>query len=246
MSETTGIAAVIAVLSAVVSGALALWNTRALQRRQERLGVDAVFRRYRDPLLRSATDLQGRIFNIVAQGFMNYYRFGTPFEQTYALDHTAYLVADYFGWVEILRTEVQFLDAGDKTETAMIQRKLELIAQSFLTDNPNEGRLRLWRGQQRAIGELLMTLEGGDPRHRETLGYARFSKRLGDPEFAAWFDGLRTDIAALGDPTNLQATRRLVRIQNCLMDLIVVLDKGTGRVPVSDLRRLEDSDLTEC
>ena len=67
--------------------------------------------RYREPLLRAASDLQSRIYDIVGQKFLAcHLQQGGPADQEYACRNTMFVFAEYLGWVEILRRGVQFLD----------------------------------------------------------------------------------------------------------------------------------------
>src|SRR4051794_15877726 len=54
--------------------------------------------RYRDPLLHAAFELQSRLFNIIGLDMFSVYVFGRQGrERDYAIHHTAYLIAQYFG-----------------------------------------------------------------------------------------------------------------------------------------------------
>ena len=81
---------------------------------------------------------------------------------------------------------------------------------------------RLFRGQQRAIGELMIS---GSPRDggAECLGFATFTRCLRDPEFASWFDALREDIDLIARERGRHEDR-LRMLQGALVDLIEFLD----------------------
>ena len=67
-----------------------------------------LMRTYHDPLLRSAVDLQSKLFNILKLHLLDkWYNKGTEAEKEYAIDNTLYVIAEYLGWVEIVRREVQ-------------------------------------------------------------------------------------------------------------------------------------------
>ena len=71
--------------------------------------------RYKEPLLRSAYDLQSRLYNILKQGFLDVYLSkGDDREKTYAVENTTFAIAQYFCWSEALRREVQFTDLEDQ------------------------------------------------------------------------------------------------------------------------------------
>lgn len=195
--------------------------------------VEEVMSRYREPLLRAAFDLQSRIFNIIRQEFLvRYGVHGRDHEQAYARDNTLFLFAEYFGWVEILRRDVQFLDLGDVERNRLLVERLESIADTFAADRHSiaDPGFRVFRGQQRALGEL-MTSPGDDvdaPRP-QCVGYAQFRARLADDaRFNDWFRPMADDLAALmSDET--PGYERLTKLQHALIDLIAFLDDPPRR-----------------
>lgn len=191
--------------------------------------VEELMTRYREPLLRAAFDLQSRIYNIIKQQFMVFYGAeGREHEREYARDNTVFLFAEYFGWVEMLRRDVQFLDLGDVRKNHLLVKRLEGIGDTFSSSDPNapDPTFRILRGQQRALGELMIpTSSGADgaPR-RHCIGYAAFVGRLReDPVFARWFEPLCGDVSALVEE-DTSGSPRLTRLQHALVDLIEFLD----------------------
>jgi hypothetical protein len=89
----------------------ALTLNRAALERQE--ASEDLVRRYREPLLLAAFDLQARICNIVEGGFVaRHMGSADPEEHRYAQASTLYRIGDYLGWIEVLRRGLQFLDPG--------------------------------------------------------------------------------------------------------------------------------------
>lgn len=203
--------------------------------------LDDLMARYRDPLLRAAFDLQSRLYNIAEQGFLGrYHTDQDPEARDYAVTNTLYVIAEYLGWIEILRREVRFLDLGDQQRNRAAVDLIDDVRQAFLTDRYPAG-LRLFNGQQRAIGELMseQSTSPSDGKVRlECIGYAEFVTRLREPDFARWFARLRTDIDAMADasPAELE---RLVALQNALVDVVEFLDREHTRLPAGDRRKLE-------
>lgn len=180
-------------------------------------------RAYRNPLLRAAYDLQSRIWNI-HRGFR-----GRGDEQDYFVANTLYVIAEFFGWLEIVRREAQFLDLADERETAALKDALDRIQGTFAsTSRRRADSLYVYRGQQRAIGEL-MIVELAEPRPsgaRSTcLGYAAFVERMESPPFATWLARPRERISDLTGPD----LARLVEVQHALIDLIDRLDPDRVR-----------------
>lgn len=240
--------AALALVSAIASGLLASRAAKQSHDLDKRSRLDTqienaehVLRQYRDPLLDAAQTLQSRMFNIVAQSYLvRYLHSGDPDEERYARDYTLFAVAEYLCWVEIVRRELRFLDLGD------VQRNRQLLAhltqtQVTLQSDAIDSPLRIFRGRQRAIAELMMvpTAASDGPRS-ECLGYAAFSRRLRtDDEFASWFARLNDDIDDIAEGSR---NYRLVRLQRDLVDLIDFLDPGSVRIPPGYRNRLPSTD----
>jgi len=205
--------------------------------------VEELMSRYREPLLRAAFDLQSRIYNIIEQRFMVRYGVdGRVHEQRYARDNTVFLFAEYFGWVEILRRDVQFLDLGDVERNHLLVQRLEGIGDTFAASDPDivDPSFRILRGQQRALGELMIPsradVDTGSRRY--CVGYAAFRGHLDDdPAFADWFRPLCEDVSALVDEET-RGFPRLIRLQHALLDLIEFLDDPPRRFLRERCRKL--------
>jgi hypothetical protein len=243
---TAIIAAIVAVVSAVIS-IYGQWRIARLQhqfaeqqeQRSQEARAQALIAKYRDPLLRSAFDLQSRLYNIVEGTFLNIYRSKYEGSKRYALDNTLYVVAEYLGWVEILRREVQFLDLGNVDQSRELNQIIYGVRDVFLTSK-YPFVFRLFNGQQRAIGELMMTLRKPDEHsaNYECIGYATFSQKLHEDErFAAWFSNLIYDFECLvREPREYY--KRLVVLQNNLIELIDFLDPDGVRYSTDERQKI--------
>lgn len=214
-----------------------------LKRRRDReTHISELLSRYRDPLLGAAFDLQSRLYNIVRLDFLEDY-FGSPEPgaREYARDSTLWLIGQYLGWTEILRREVQFLDLGEASANRRLQGRLQRVAQAFATDDEALTPVfRLFRGEQRAIGELMIA--PADAHGRVTcLGYADFSVRVRRDPLRPWFARLEQDLVRIAAmPYDCP---RLVHLQRSLVDLVDLLDPERIRYPDADVRgRLPHSD----
>lgn len=204
--------------------------------------AEQLLSRYREPLLWSAHALQGRLFNAVRPGFLNdFLHCGDPDDERYTRDYTVYVLAEYLCWVEIIRRDQQFLDLGDVERNKRFFGFLDRITYiAAALDTP--AQLRLFRGQQRAIGELLLVrVEDGDGSRYESMGYAEFCERLDtDSRFASWFTRLRADVDVIA-AADYDGNRRLVRMQHELIALIDFLDPDQARLATPN-RALLDPD----
>lgn len=213
---------------------------REVQARKVRLSD--VMSRFREPVLRSAVDLQSRLYNIAVNRFLQRYYFGSESDRSYATTSTLYVIAEYFGWVEILRREIQYLDLGDLHANKSLTDSLERISDLFLTDRIDDA-FRVFRGEQRAIGELMLVKRRfDDPFRYECLGYAAFSDRLTDDAFARWFARLTADVERLANHEHA-SQRRLHELQHALVDLIDFLDPDFARVPERRRQKISGAPL---
>jgi hypothetical protein len=242
--------AVVSLLGAVLAGLMTMWSAQRTRRYESLLDAqqkaqtkaeqaEAVLSRYREPLLAAAHNLQARLYNIVENQFLDYYlQRGDPEHQRYARDYTVYVLAEYLCWAEIIRRDLRFLDLGTVADNRRLVELLEASQRALSRETP-AGPWRLFRGQQRAIGELMMTAtDRTDAARHESLGYVQFCDRLDQGAgFAAWFARLRNDVDDLAT-TNPADHVRLIALQNALVDLMGFLDPDQLRLPAKYRDRL--------
>jgi hypothetical protein len=133
------------------------------------------------------------------------------------------------GWVEILRREARFLDLGSTKSNQHIAELMEKITEIFFDDN--YGVFLLYRGEQRAVGEIMIAPRTGDnSSDLECIGYATFVQKLREPDFMYWFQGLHEDMTNVIHNPDVN-TERIVLLQHALIDLIDFLDPNCVRIP---------------
>jgi hypothetical protein len=237
------VSAGVSVLGAVAAGLMATWSAQrtrryerlldAQQRAQDKAEqAEAVLSRYREPLLLAAQNLHSRIYSIVRNKILsNYLHCGDPDLERYGRDYTVYVLAEYLCWAEIIRRDLRFLDLGAEERNRELIRKMEDI-QLAMADPGLPRALRLFRGEQRAIGEMMM-IPAGNPEsaQNESLGYVQFCHRLDDdPNFANWFHRLRDGMDQVAAADEAEQAR-LIKVQHTLVNLIEFLDPQQLRLP---------------
>jgi hypothetical protein len=219
------------VFATLVTIALAVRQSRTtadLERLKRSLEAEAraeeVLTRYREPLAAAAFDLQSRLYNILELGFLTNY--GEPHPRSEdALRTTLFRMAQYFGWTEILRRDIQFLSFPEAEHTRQVAHLQFEIAKRFLTDDYGPA-LMTWSDEQRAIGEQMIVEEHGKVL---CMGYARFRNEC-DGAFEPWCDRLRSELTQDG------ARERLREVQHLLCALVETLDGNRVRY-TQDLTR---------
>jgi hypothetical protein len=233
------ISAVIAVLGAAATAALG-YRVQAQLKSREHMDYMG---RYRDALLWAAFDLQSRIYNIlrgfevsrrpddrrgVLQAFLVE---GTDRQADYFRRSTAFVFAEYLGWVEIFRRDLQFIDLGDSKANRQTISLLATISETVNAASTSETEcFRIFRADQRALGEIMIDPDS-KPGERRCLGYAAFCSMFSSGGAAAeWIQELidHVELTAHGPD---KAQDRLTRLQHQLMDLIDLLDPEAQRFP---------------
>ncbi|MEV0250845.1 hypothetical protein AB0H76_29920 [Nocardia sp. NPDC050712] len=212
-------------------------NRASIDRRE---ASDGLVRRYREPILLAAFDLQARLYNIVETDFMRrHMNSSDPEERLYAQISTLYRLGSYFGWIEILRRGLQFMDLQEQGRTHELVERLDRISHAFGdTHRFPTSALRVFRDQQRAIGEIMLEPIEDELRRHDCIGFATFVERFdGEPTFTRWFARLGAEVADLMEPAPARLDR-MIELQRALVDLIVFLDPRGVRFPAAHLKRL--------
>ena len=180
--------------------------------------------RYREPLAVAAFDLQSRLYNIVEQGFLDLY--GADHSRgEISLQTTLFRIAQYFGWTEILRRDIQYLSFPEADATRRVVQLQSDVAEAFRSDKYGQAMM-LWADEQRALGELMIVEE-----HDKimSMGYAAFSEQC-NGVFKPWLDRLRVELPLP------EAQERLRDAQHLLCELVETLDADRVRYE-EDLER---------
>ena len=238
MDALTLVSAVVALAGAGVAAMLGYWAQRRLRALEQRNLMDA----YGASLAWAVFDLQSRLFNVLrghvldrdpdrGSGFLtSFLTRGSPGDGEFVRRSTVFVLAEYLGWVEIMRRDVQFLDLGRSRTNRAVMVGISDIGAALNKISSDSNELRLFRAQQRAVGELMIH-PGGEPGRRRCLGYAEFCARLdADDAFRAWFQPLLDDVDRLAADVG-PALPRLRDVQNKLVTLLDLLDPRADRFP---------------
>jgi hypothetical protein len=234
----TWVSAGVALAGAVVAAVLGYWQQRRLRTMEKRNLMES----YGASLAWAAYDLQTRLYNVLnghrldtspgpGRGFLTVcLTHGTPHEAEYVRRSTVFVLAEYLGWVEILRRDVQFLDLGRSRTNRAVMTKISEVGHAISRMSEDSNALRLFRTHQRAVGELLVHPDG-DPGRRRCLGYAEFCQRLDTDEvYLGWFQRLLADVDELAADAG-PSVPRLETVQKLLIELIDLLDPKAERFP---------------
>jgi len=164
---------------AIASGVLTIYSDERKDRRER----ERLLRKYHDPLLLAAQDLQARLYNLTENALLTFLH-GSQDHQDCLVIYTAFLFGQYLSWTYVLRQQAQF--AGFATEergrTRTLVNLLGRIQQCLNSDAWGEAEypFLLWKGHQIAIGELMTvpsTLAVPDSAGGVCMGFAEFTRK---------------------------------------------------------------------
>lgn len=191
-------------LSSVIGGFVGasvrfLFDVLLPQQLQQRREIIAVKRKYAAPVFAAAADLRDRFDNMIrlvqrveAEGWLS-----STHPSNYYYYSTLYVVAKFFGWLQILRRTIVYLDFTSVKETRRFEKFLKAIEDGFtdpdlLIPSPSGSPVNtsdkwIFRFWLQAIGDLMLTRENEDYR---VMDYAEFYTKIVNPEqqdFREWF-----------------------------------------------------------
>src|SRR3954454_11674035 len=223
MDAGIAVALVTSTASILIAAATAVWtrtqnrdlemlkHNLAQQVRQEeqQAAVKATLAHYREPLLEAARDLQHRLRNITKDQFLLYLD-GPRRDAT--IQTPLFRLARYFGVLESLYSELNYLKFETAEETRYVASLLAEIGRAFASDKYDRtggfetSKFMIWREEQRAMGEIALWRTGEGT--RQVVGYTEFVKRL-TSDSSEWFEAFRRDLEGGG---GMSRSERLVHI----------------------------------
>jgi hypothetical protein len=216
---TAIVIAVIALAGSVLSTIVTVFGAPALQARRD---AKKVLETYREPLLAASYELQARLYNILQLKFVEKYIIDdTAGKRDSAVESTLYVFAQFFGWREIIRREVQYLRFSRDRHTREIGQLLQDIGETFLSDRYGS-QFMIWRVEQRGLGERMIVSSDSK---MTCVGYASFIERR--PTMQEWLRPLENDFENVADG----GRERLTELQHLLLELVRKLDDKQKRYP---------------
>ena len=171
---------------------------------QKRREAIVIKRKYSTPLLLAAEALRNRLENMIkfidrieAEGWLSRDELSNP----YYLLSTLYVVGILFGWVEILRRTVVYLDMANVKETKKFELFLEAIEAGFSApgllgelDARVSGDRWVYSYVLQAIAEKLIIKPSENANDYRTVGFGSFQQLLDNSQDQAlqqWLESLK-------------------------------------------------------
>ena len=266
------ISLVASITVAIASGIITAYNDDRKARRE----TDALLRKYRDPLLLAAQDLQARLYNLINSNIItNFMRREEEWQDTLFI-YTAFLVGQYLSWTWILRRQAQFLcfASDKKSRSQNLISNLDKIKACFNEDSNGraEAPFMLWKGHQAAIGELMSVADDKEGGQMYCMGFSTFthkwkaaglvmqarqeqaeisSVKTPNPnvDFRKWFRPVEDGIRTIHDARqrgDRTPENRLRRLQHLMLDLAFELDPDGVRRNANEMGRVAAAPRCHC
>jgi hypothetical protein len=214
---------------------------RSFEDWKHRRALDALYRKYRDPLLLSAVELSNRLIEILEEHPADFLTLNVLSGQSpepshdaerdhyflrYKYQSTVYRLAAFLAWLELYRQDLVFLDPPSTGVTGVLQGHIQDIrgdlADGHLntaSDWINYADALIFREEQRALGETMIGTVGGV---RSVIGYGAFVAILESPTSPShrW---LKTAINFLAEPGAHSQDFRLERYRRLLIHLFALV-----------------------
>lgn len=246
----------LSVLSAAVGAAASVittiikdyWFSRSFELWKQRQALDVLYQRFRDPLLLTTRELASRVSEIIGHYPPNYFashvaslrpprqlknNIEDEYFQRYKLVSTIYRACAFFGWLELYRQEITFLQSRSNELTSKLDQAIADIrtdwADGHLNDDDDWEKWEdtlVFREELRAIGEAMIEPRGAS---RAVMGYGKFCQLFEGAEDSStrrWAMVVANFFVGQGS-TDLDF--RKVRLQRLLVHLAVLVEFLGGK-----------------
>jgi hypothetical protein len=186
---------------------------RLTWRREQHTRQRQLLATQRDPAVRAINELQGRLWVILSTNAANYRYVKQQGNEEYYIQSTAFLIAQYFAWSELMRRQIAALDYSD------LSVLLEEVSEAFAHGGPG---FQIYALEQREVGERLMAHMKADS-DTAIFRYSDFRDMIAANKPAESILALRNRSQYLLDHVK-EETDRAKRIQNSLVDLLDFID----------------------
>ncbi|MGY2134474.1 hypothetical protein ACW9KT_19760 [Hymenobacter sp. HD11105] len=221
---------------------------------KEKKELERISKKYKDPILLSATELVRRIsefktrykkvalrytkvnlFNKV--DYLQANKSDDPYYIKYRIISTIYRFCAFFGWLEIYRQDITFLDSHSKNERfkslEIIEKIREEIADGQKNNEEGYSDVLIFRDELRAVGEGMIEVINGQ---KSIIGYGKFLSLIVEFETDNKYIWLRPVINFFTEFKSEKDFRvkRFENLSSNLKELIYCLDSEYYNMRVKD------------
>jgi hypothetical protein len=143
------IIAVISMVGALMATLFTGYMTYVADEQKRRREIKGEVRKYSDPLLVTAHDLQDRLWELLETRITKFDRENPNGKENLEL-FTCYLLAQFLAWIQILKVNTQFLAFSEDKSTSNLRKVLYKISDELSTSRYDRSgwEFRLWPNWQ--------------------------------------------------------------------------------------------------
>jgi len=194
----------------------------------------AIKRKYTSPILLSAQSLRDRLENIIKNIESIEKQNWLPAEggQNYYYKSTLFVVGQFFGWVQILRRNIVYLDFAVTKETQKFERFLNLIENGFTnpalyeqakTGLPHQSQDKwVFKYILQSLGALMVTHDEQGHRAIDYVAFCKLYESSDGDDFRSWFSHLEEIFKGLN--ANDVRFKRIIAIHIVINSFVDYLD----------------------
>ncbi len=202
---------------------------RLTWKRDQRVRQRQLLATQRDPAVRAINELKSRLWVTLTTNAQNYHYTKSLGRESYYIESTAFLVAQYFAWSEVMRNFIAALDYRD------LSSLLDGVSDAFSHGSPG---FQFFRLEQREIGELLIAARKADS-ESAMFRYSDFRELVTSPQPSDCLGRLIKHTRQLFAHLDRESARA-TRIHNTLVDLLDFVDPDNRWVPTDRRGRLPE------
>jgi hypothetical protein len=242
----TAVGALITTTGTLIALFLKEWFfARSFEEWKSKRSLEAVYRKYKDPIVLAAMELCNRLEEICKEYPTDFLKTEfirgvaelpsrssavDPYYNRYKLQSSVYRLCAFLGWLELFRQDVVFLYDGKNRINRKVEEAVKGIRSDLADGHLNDAEdwkkwcdALIFREEQRAIGESMITVGTNG---RVVLGYGEFSQIVtaSPPSGKSLWLKVATHFLIDLEPYKDFRLIRMKRLIGHLVDLIEALD----------------------
>lgn len=216
---------------------------RSFERWKDNRTLETIYRKYRDPIILSSTELCSILIQICENYPPDFLKpnllkshpdrmiensADDNYFQKYKLASSVYRLCAFLGWLELYRQEVVFLDTGRNDLNKKLEESLNEIKNDLADGQINKAEdwlnwsdALLFLEVQRAIGERMIPNAGNS---KGIIGYAKFSELFDSEQEKEQDYWIKIATNFFLFPTKGSKDFRIIRIKRLIVHLVNLLE----------------------
>lgn len=231
--------------------------TTYFENRREKKSLDTIYKKYKDPITLSAIEVSSRLIEIHSfypTVFLNeevlklkassLSKNSTEDEhfRKHKLISTIYRLCSFFGWLELYRQEITFLNSSNNRKNRKLEKCFQNIRSVFADGQLNKEKnwtqwvdFLIFREEQRAIGESMIVI---NDKIKSIMGFVKFKlliKQFAETGESDWLMPAFNFFLNPSTEKDFRKTRYLLLLSH-FQELLEILDKKLSKESIEKIK----------